>query len=114
MLVVGLVSVLVLVTSAGVALAAVTVARHRAAAAADLAALAAASPTSSMAPAPAAGCEAAGRVARAQGGLLLGCVIRADGTVDVTAAAPLPGWVGRVAAGGAPVRARARAGTLSP
>ena len=109
-LVLAAMAALMLSAGTGLALGAVATARHRAAAAADLAALAAARRTSVGS--PPAGCAPARTVAAAQGGVVLACSVRADGSVEVLVGTPLPGWVGRRGGGGAAlVQARARAGT---
>src|SRR5262245_17234220 len=74
--VLAMVTVVVLLTSAGLALAQALIARHRAAAAADLSAISAAS---RVLDGPAGACEAATVVARSQGARLTMC--RIDGEV---------------------------------
>jgi secretion/DNA translocation related TadE-like protein len=82
------------------------VARHRADSAADLAALAAAGP-------PLADCTRADAVAVVSGARVVACTVLADGSVVVTVAATLPGWLDRLAGGRRPL-GRARAGRPAP
>jgi secretion/DNA translocation related TadE-like protein len=101
------VAVVMVVVAAGMLLAAVQAARQRADAAADLAALAGAA----VAARGGDGCAAAARLAAADGALLPACSAVA-GVVTVSAAVSLPPAVR--ALGVRNVRARARAGPVSP
>ncbi len=110
-LVLGLVSVLCALVIAASGLGAAVVARHRAASSADLAALAAADRT--LGRAPGGPCDAAGRVARANGGLLVGCRVDPDASVTVRVQVGLPGPWRRLGVAQAQSRA-GRAGRAGP
>ena len=82
-LVLSLVAVAALLMTVTLGLGAAIAARHRAAAAADLAALAAID--------SAEGCPTAGRIALANGGRLISCDLRSDGSTLVTVSVEVPG-----------------------
>jgi secretion/DNA translocation related TadE-like protein len=101
------VGVLAMVLAAGLQLAAVVAAAHRAHAAADLGALAGAEAVQSGAGQVAA-CAAAARIAEANGAAQAGCRLAVDGSVLVTTEEPLPPGLATFA--GDTVRGIARAG----
>ncbi|MFK4145587.1 Rv3654c family TadE-like protein [Streptomyces sp. NPDC004065] len=106
----GAVALLCVVFGAGLALGQAVVTRHRAAGAADLAALAAAG---HWAEGGTAACARADRVARAQGGTLVRCVIVGD-TSDVTALSERGPFTARVRARAGPPGPPDRPGPLGP
>lgn len=107
--VLALASVIWFTAFAGLLVADVQALRHQAGAAADLAALAGARNAWHGAERA---CDAAGRVARANGGRLQACAVRA-GVADVTVEVPLPARFGLLTAVDGVIM-RARAGRWDP
>lgn len=100
-----------MILAAGLQLAAVVTAAHRARSAADLGALAGAEAVQSGA-GEAAACAAAARIAEANGAVQEGCVAAVDGSVLVTTEVSLPPGLATVAGGTAGGIARAGPGPL--
>ena len=103
-------AVVLAVTGAGVVWGGAVTARHRAGRAADLSALAGATAAAAGAFGPGQPCAEAALVATANGAVVTGCAVAADGSVLVAVQVATPRALRFL--GMPPARARARAGAL--